>query len=163
MIRLSLILALALPTLLGDWSTFESPDCPFSVELPGEVSVMIDTLRSPSFSAVFYDYSARLDSTAFMASCSRIVPGLFESPDLDARLDAAALASLGDSDLAAFERTEVAGYPARRWAETIDFGDGLLVEHRLIVYTRSHQFHLATGMYTAAEDVERFFGSLRLR
>ena len=158
MIRISLILAFACFLPADEWATFKSADCSFEVDLPGEVTVLTDTLRSGAFTAVLYDYSANLDSTSFIAACSPLPPHSIGSSDLDDLV----IETIGDSDLTSFDRLTVRGFPARRWTESLDFGSGPMVTHRLMVQTDKHQFHLATGMYTAARDVERFFGSFKL-
>lgn len=163
MVRLALFLALAIPLASGGWDSFKSPDCPLTVDFPGEVRAVAESAWDEPSAPVLYSYSAHLDSTSSLAACSQLPPSVYHLPSVEARLDAAALRGVGGSDLESFERLTVGGHPARRWAEVLDFGEGLMVTHRLMVYSKTHQYQLATGMYTSADDVERFFGSLELR
>lgn len=147
-----------------DWERVAPSACPFSVEMPGDVEVETDTLHAGDVVTRTHTYTASLDSTVFIASCSALPADVARLPGerVTAVLDQA-IRRAAPPERSTYKRLTVQGHPARRAVEVLAFEDDPLVTHELLVYVRRHQVHLATGPYTSDADVERFLGSLRLR
>ncbi|MEM1056319.1 MAG: hypothetical protein AAGI52_12405 [Bacteroidota bacterium] len=162
MVRFLPLLVAALFFGPRDRAAFEAPDCPVTIDLPGEVETVADTLHLASGTAAeLYEYSAELDSTSFLVQCGPNAGEGFGPALLDL-VGHRAEEEYTEEGVTA-RATKADGYPAIQTVEVFDFLDPPFVEHRLVVLTDGYTYVLSTGPYTRQADLKRFFGSFRVR